>query len=146
MVQKEEVKTIMMYQIVDIDKCGVDSVQIVEGTYKLSPNFTVTEVACKDGNEVVIYSSLFMRKAQALRDYIEQPLTANSWFRTKSHNDKPEVGGATNSMHMFGVAADFRTPSGMTDSKFQIIIEHIFGADNTTILYDGRIHVDLSQP
>ena len=134
----------MTYQIIDIDTCGVDSVKIVEGSYKLTPNFTVSEVACKDGNEVVIYSSLFMRKAQALRDYIEQALTANSWFRTYSHNKSKEVGGAEGSQHMFGIAADFRTPVGMTDEQFGIIVEHIFGRDCSIGVYVGRVHVDLS--
>lgn len=71
---------------------------------KLSENFTLIEFACKDGNDTVIVHPALVELLQKLRDHYGVPVSINSAYRTPSHNSA--IGGAKNSRHMFGFAAD----------------------------------------
>lgn len=130
----------MIYTVCDIDKTGPDSVRLLDGDSRLTPNWSVEEVACKDGSEVVLYSSRFMYHAQLLRDVIAHALRASSWFRTWTHNKKWK--GVSDSRHMFGIAADFTTPSYMSGARFEEIILKVFPKGTYTYVGNGFVHVD----
>ena len=75
---------------------------------KLTKNFFISEFACKDGSEVpmdlIENVKILAEQLQVLRDFFDLPITINSSYRTKNHNKK--VGGAKNSQHLLGKAAD----------------------------------------
>lgn len=77
---------------------------------KLSTNFSLEEFASKDGvaptNEVLKNLVILAKQLEVLRKHLGQPITITSGFRSKEHNEK--IGGATNSFHILGMAADIQ--------------------------------------
>lgn len=74
------------------------------GNLSVSKNFQVWEFACSSSDVVLIDDELVVL-LQTIRDYFGKRVTINSGYRTPEHNKK--VGGATNSLHTKGMAADF---------------------------------------
>lgn len=71
--------------------------------YKISDHFTLGEFACKDGSDLVKYSTGLLAKLENLRGE-HFTITLNSAYRTAAYNKK--IGGASNSQHIYGTAAD----------------------------------------
>ncbi|KSU60573.1 muramoyltetrapeptide carboxypeptidase [[Bacillus] enclensis] len=79
-----------------------------------------------------------MYKLEALRKKLGNvPITINSGFRSISHNSS--VGGASNSMHLYGVASD-TNPSGKTPSQTAEIAKTC--GFSGIIKYNTFVHVD----
>lgn len=78
-----------------------------KGAYtKLSDDFNVSEFACHGSgccSKVQIDEQL-VKYVQKIRDHFKVPVTVNSGYRCPTHNKR--VGGATNSYHAYGMAAD----------------------------------------
>lgn len=72
-------------------------------------NFKVKEFACNDGTDKILIDSELVEKLQIIREYFGKPVIINSAYRTSTYNKK--VGGATNSQHVLGKAADIRIAS-----------------------------------
>lgn len=69
------------------------------------PSFSPEEIACNgDGKLMLNFRALDM--LQKLRTKIGRPMILNSAYRSPAYNKK--IGGATNSMHMRGLAFDCR--------------------------------------
>lgn len=75
-----------------------------DGNKQLSPNFKVREFACPDSSPVILICEVLVELLQKLRDHFVAPVTVNSAYRTVAYNAK--IGGATNSQHTKGTAAD----------------------------------------
>lgn len=75
-----------------------------DGGKKLSANFTVKEFKCNDGSDTVKIDLDNVTQLQKIRDHFSKAITITSGYRTKSYNAK--IGGATNSYHTKGMAAD----------------------------------------
>ena len=75
-----------------------------DGDTKLSENFTVQEFRCKDGSDTILIDTALVSLLQEIRDAFGKPITINSAYRTAAYNKA--VGGATNSQHVKGTAAD----------------------------------------
>ena len=75
-----------------------------QGTKKLSANFAVSEFACKDGSDEILVDDKLVSYLQKIRDWAKSPVTITSAYRNKVYNKK--IGGATNSYHTKGQAAD----------------------------------------
>jgi uncharacterized protein YcbK (DUF882 family) len=75
---------------------------------KLTENFSLNEFRSKDGSEfpdhVVSNIKRLSNNLQKLRNHLGQRITINSGYRSPAHNKN--VGGAPNSTHMRGLAAD----------------------------------------
>lgn len=107
---------------------------------KLTKNFDSTEFACKcgkcDGNVTIE----FARKMQLLRDTCGHKLPITSGYRCAEHNKK--VGGALDSRHIYGDAADIST-AAFTGRQYCELIGHALDCGFTGIgLGVGFIHVD----
>ena len=83
----------------------------------LSKNFNRSEFACKGknccGHSAAVHPDL-VDALQALRDHIGKPLSITSGFRCNRHNKA--VGGAEQSFHTLGMAADVSCPAGVSRS------------------------------
>jgi uncharacterized protein YcbK (DUF882 family) len=77
---------------------------------KLSTNFSLTEFASADGTaasgEVLKNLTELAKNLEVLRKHLGQPIRVTSGFRSREHNRK--IGGATNSYHVLGMAADIQ--------------------------------------
>lgn len=113
----------------------------------LTENFSINEFHCKDGTPVP--SELFANikelaeNLQKIRDFIGIPILILSAYRSPKHNKK--VGGAKNSQHLQGKAADLKTKLKPKD-LYNIILDLI---DKGVIkeggvgLYDTFVHYDI---
>lgn len=67
------------------------------------PNFSPKELACK-GSSALLVDPTALDRLQALRTRLGKPMIVNSAYRSPAYNK--EVGGAQNSMHLYGKAFD----------------------------------------
>jgi uncharacterized protein YcbK (DUF882 family) len=90
----------------------------------MTKNFKLEEFNCKSGApmplSVRVNIERLANNLQALRDEIGKPITITSGYRSRAHNKA--VGGAQNSQHILGTAADFKV-AGMTPKHVATVIE-----------------------
>lgn len=108
-----------------------------QGNQSLSKNFKVKEFACKDGSDTIYIDNQLVWYLQKIRDNYGKPVIINSAYRTSSYNKK--VGGATNSYHMKGMAADIRI-SGVSPKTLASYAKSIGIKGVGT--YKSFVHVD----
>ena len=91
-------------------------------------HFKVKEFACKHCGEIKIDINLLIKLEELRRAIGNRPIIINSGYRCKTHNTR--VGGAKNSQHLYGKAADIRVPnmSPRTLEKFA-----------NTVFYNGGV-------
>lgn len=73
---------------------------------KLTKNFKTTEFDCKCGKycSTTLIDKALVNQLQMIRDHFDKPVLINSGYRCVRHNRN--VGGANNSQHLYGKAAD----------------------------------------
>ena len=101
------------------------------------------EFACKCGKcggFPVEPDEAFIRKLDAFRERVGEPVYVNSGIRCPEHNADPTVGGASNSRHLYGDAADIRC-NDKTPRELYDIADEMF-PDGGVGLYGWGIHVD----
>ncbi len=84
-----------------------------------SQHFTDAELACKHCGKNLCTSELVLA-LEALRTVINKPIKINDAYRCPTHN--AEVGGAPNSEHLQGTAADVRV-DGMSAAALEAAVE-----------------------
>ena len=98
---------------------------------KLSDNFSVSEFESKDGAEmpkdVLKNIRELAKNLQALRDYLKAPITVTSGYRSPEHNKR--IGGAKNSFHVKGMAADVKVKGHSPAEVIEAIKELIEKGD-----------------
>lgn len=109
----------------------------VDKNRKVAENFTVGEFASPDSDQVILDDRL-PQLLQVVRNHFGKPINITSGFRTTKHNR--EVGGASNSQHLYGKAADFWI-QGVTPMEIVQYLEKI-GAHGVG-LYGNFVHVDV---
>ena len=106
--------------------------------------FKKPEFACKCGkycNGYPVEIDMNMVKiADEIRNRIGKPIQINSGIRCKTHN--ANVGGVSNSQHLYGNAADLGCPSGCTPEQMASIAEEIMGDTGGIGIYPWGIHID----
>ncbi len=74
------------------------------------PHFSPKELACKCGGRYCrgeyFHDSEFLDALESMRSDIAAPMVVTSGHRCERHNDSPQVGGASRSMHKIAIAAD----------------------------------------
>jgi uncharacterized protein YcbK (DUF882 family) len=105
---------------------------------KVSENFSLHEFQCKDGSQLVKIDERLVEKLQKLRDMIGKPIVIHSGYRTPEYNKK--VGGANESQHMEGTAADISI-AGLSPEKVAELAEKV--GFNGIGIYKTFTHVDV---
>lgn len=107
---------------------------------KLSTNFKVSEFACHNGADTVKVDSSLVELLQKIRDHFGKPVHITSGYRTAAYNKS--VGGATNSYHVKGQAADI-TVSDVSNKEVAKYAESIGCKGVGLYNYPGGfVHVD----
>ncbi|WP_420601495.1 YcbK family protein [Flagellimonas sp.] len=115
---------------------------------QLTKNFYKTEFESNDGATMPdgVFENIkeLANNLQIIRDYIEEPLTVTSGYRSPEHNLK--VGGVPNSQHLLGKAADL-IAKDLTSKQLSRIIEKLTVqgqiAEGGIGLYNGFVHYDI---
>ena len=106
--------------------------------------FKKSEFACKCGKYCNGYPAEIdmnmVKIADKIREKIGKPITVNSGLRCKQHN--ANVGGVSNSQHLYGNAADLGCPSGFTPTQMASIAEDVMGDTGGIGIYSWGIHID----
>lgn len=111
-----------------------------EGIVKIGEYFRVQEFKCYDGSRTVFVSPRLVKLLDRLRCGMRCAIYVNSGYRTPSHNKT--VGGAANSMHMYGAAADIRPANGDL-AKLHELAKEIMANTGGIGVYKTFIHVDV---
>jgi len=109
--------------------------------FKLSKNFNMQEFECThpDHRHVRVDEEL-VEKLQQLRDKLGVPLIINSAYRCPERNK--QVGGAKNSQHLYGKAADISMHNiDLPIEEVRELAEKI--GFRGIGLYNSFIHVDV---
>ena len=106
---------------------------------KLSENFNSTEFDCKCGAACssTLIDETLVALLQQIRNHFKKPIIITSGYRCAAHNK--EVGGATNSYHTKGQAADI-VVYGVSPQEVAKYAESI-GIKGIG-LYDSFVHID----
>lgn len=107
--------------------------------------FKRAEFKCKCGGKYcngypVDIDMNMVKIADQIRSKIGKPITINSGLRCKTHN--ANVGGVSNSQHLYGNAADLGCPIGCTPTQMSSIAEEIMGDTGGIGTYSWGIHID----
>lgn len=109
--------------------------------YFLTPHFKLSEfVRPQDPDppaEVLDNIRMLAQRLQVLRDLLGRPMIITSGWRTEKHNR--EIGGAPNSYHIYGMAADV-VFAGATPGYIAKQIPRWSGG---LIVYPGHVHIDI---
>ena len=109
-------------RVMDVLGSGINDV-------RLTRNFNLREFQCKGGSccsGAVAIDPELVRRLQSMRDEVGAPITINSGYRCPEHNR--QVGGASNSQHLTGRAADI-VMSGMSIEESRRLAEKYFAND-----------------
>ena len=105
--------------------------------------FTREEFRCKCGGKYcngfpVEPGEQLVRTLDAIRANLGVPITITSGIRCTRHN--ANVGGVSNSQHLYGIAADLH--SSATPARMKAVSEEVMGNAGGIGLYSWGIHVD----
>lgn len=105
-----------------------------------SAHFKVYEFASKDGAEPVLISPKLLEVLEKIRAHFGAPVTISSGYRSPAHNAK--VGGAAQSQHLYGAAADIQV-KGVSPTQVADYAETLMPTWGGIGRYSNFIHVDV---
>lgn len=111
-----------------------------DGLVKLSDHFRVNEFACSDGSDAVFISPELVEILEKIRMHFRKPVHINSAYRTAAKNKA--VGGAAQSQHMYGLAADV-TIHGVKPEEIAAFAETVLKDTGGIGIYDRFCHIDV---
>lgn len=113
----------------------------------LTPNFRLSEAACKDGTPVPRPLRLGARnhafKLEQLRHELgDRPVRIISWYRSPSYNRR--IGGARFSQHMTARATDFSREwiDSVGRQRFKTVADRIWSRGGLGTYPYGSMHTD----
>ena len=115
---------------------------------KITTNFSLQEFNSKCGREIpnnVLPNIIQLAKnLQVLRDALGKTIFITSGYRSPQHNKK--IGGAKDSQHVKGMAADIKV-SGMTPKEVALVIEGLIEQGKIKQggigIYPSWVHYDI---
>lgn len=111
-----------------------------EGNQSITPHFKVREFRCYDNTNLIFIAEDLVKLLEEIRIEVSAPIIVNSGYRTPVHNKK--VGGATNSYHMLGVAADISCSRISVQKLYDICSSRLNGWGGLG-KYKTFVHVDI---
>ena len=106
---------------------------------KVSPHFNSSEFFSKNSdNEVAFVHPTLIELLEYIRVQIGRPLIINSGYRDPAHNTR--IGGAPASTHLYGMAADIRTPDLADLERIEQLAKPVAGGVKR---YNTFVHVDI---
>ena len=113
--------------------------------YRISDNFTLSEMACKDGSDKVLYSTELMSMLEKLRAYGGFTIHINSGYRSPSYNRK--IGGASKSQHTMGTAVDIvvKKDGKTVSGKLVCCLCQYLGFKGIGYISERAVHVDMRE-
>ena len=114
--------------------------------YKVSDHFTLGEIASKDGADKVLYDTELLDFFEFVRLLLggegRATVGVNSLYRSPAHNRA--VGGASNSTHTQGIAADvvFKQDGKRVPAKLICCLLQDFGIGGIAYINAYTVHVD----
>ena len=126
---------------------GVDNVVSVnvynastEGATKITNNFKVSEF--KSDSKIVLIHHTLPIALQMIREKLGKAINITNAYRTETHNKR--VGGASNSFHLYGMAADIWV-KGVVPVDLAKVIDSLFPTTYGVIAYpkNGFVHFDV---
>lgn len=119
------------------------SIKALGRDYNISPHFKLSEMACKDGSDKVLYSTELMAKLEELRAYGGFTVSINSGYRTKAYNSR--IGGASKSQHVQGTAADVvvKKDGQVVDARLICCLCQHLGFKGVAWISYRAVHVDM---
>lgn len=111
-----------------------------EGNQQITPHFKVREFRCYDNTNIIFIAEDLVKLLEEVRIEVSAPIIINSGYRTPAHNKK--VGGATNSYHMLGVAADISCARIPVQKLYDICAARLNGWGGLG-KYKSFVHVDI---
>ncbi len=136
-------------------KTSVTPKKKVTATTKLpnkQGNFSISEFNSHDGSPMTPAVEMNIVKLIGILEVIREacgnkPMSITSGYRSKQHNIN--VGGAKNSQHVYGRAADFKV-KGMTPKAVSGVVERLIAEgkipDGGVGLYKTWLHYDFYRP
>jgi uncharacterized protein YcbK (DUF882 family) len=115
---------------------------------KITNNFSLQEFNSKCGREIpnnVLPNIIQLAKnLQVLRDSLGKTISITSGYRSPQHNKK--IGGAKDSQHVKGMAADIKV-TGMTPKEVALVIEGLIEQGKIKQggigIYPSWVHYDI---
>lgn len=113
-----------------------------EGNVQVSTHFKLTEFKCRDKEDfgIVFIHENLVTLLEDIREHFGKPVHINSAYRTPQYNKK--VGGAKDSKHMYGMAADIWI-SGVGTKEVAQYASKKLGTRGGVIRYTNFVHVDV---
>lgn len=105
----------------------------------ISDHFSRSEFACKCGCGFDTVDTELMDILIFVRENFDSPVTITSGCRCKSHN--AAVGGAPDSQHLYGRAADIQV-KGYSPHEVASVINHEWPDQYGLKVYSSWVHVD----
>lgn len=102
------------------------------------PHFTLEEMRCRCGCNLVILDEDLLDALDKVRDMYGLPVIVNSMVRCKTHNTA--VGGVANSYHLNGRAVDVRPVRGGSIIGLDAVCSVVFPFVKR---YDTFLHCDV---
>lgn len=114
-----------------------------QGAQHVSEHFKVKEFAQKDGKcDKIIIDSELVEVLEDVRAHFNAPVIITSGYRTPEYNAK--IGGAKNSQHTKGKAADIRVKRVLA-SKVQQYLKHKYWDTYGIGSYWNFTHIDTRE-
>lgn len=126
------------------DSMGIRSYsKSAQGNLYIMQNFKVKEFACRDGSDVIIIDGRLVSFLQKAREHFGVPVIITSAYRTESYNRK--VGGAKNSYHVKGQAADHHAKGKVDLFELAGFYESIGCLGIIVYPNSGFLHIDTRE-
>lgn len=114
---------------------------------KLTKNFNLPEFASKDGaafpDEVKTNLAILAENLEVLRSHFGKPITITSGYRSPTHNLR--IGGASQSFHTLGMAADIKVKDidpKLVYNAIELLIRSGKMKEGGLGLYNSWVHYD----